>query len=118
MNLRVSAESIANDDEEEIKDGDYETHRESDGGLATVRRNSERNADQSESHAGKGKRKALIDLCPRRAAFPSIPCIQLVEQLLQGKRGSTRPFLFPLVQFFQADRQRPFRHADSVVNLA
>jgi hypothetical protein len=41
----------------------------------------------------------------------------LLEQLLYRQSGTAGPFFLLLVQLFEADRQRAFRHIDSVPNL-
>ena len=44
--------------------------------------------------------------------------LQLIQQLRERERGAARPLFLLLVKFLETDRQRAFRHADAVANLA
>ncbi len=41
---------------------------------------------------------------------------QLLEQLLNGQRGTVRLSLFSFIELVQTDRQRAFRHVDAVAD--
>ena len=65
-----------------------------------------------------GNEKRLLISVRRRAPIPARPRLQLLHQLRKRERRATRPLLLLLVELLEADRQRAFRQADPVANLA
>ena len=69
MHFRISAQRVADDDEEEIADGYDQAHGEANRGLAAVRGDAKRYADNRECDASERKRKAFVYFSPAGAAF-------------------------------------------------
>src|SRR5205814_10360695 len=118
MHFWISAEGVGNDDEKKISDRDDQSHGEADRGFAAVRGHAERDTDDGERDARERKRESFVDLGPALAALPRAFALQLIEQLFDRHGGSARPFLLFLVKLVEADRQRPFMHANAVLDFA
>ena len=117
MKFWIFTQRIADNDEEEVGDGDYQPHGETDGSLTSMCGDTKRHPDDCKRNTGKWKGKAFVYFRAAGAAFLAVLALQLLKQMLYRQSGTAGPLFFLLVQLLEADRQRAFRHIDSVPNL-
>ena len=72
MNLRIVAKGVGDDHKKEIRNGDDQAKKKTNGSFPPMRRDTEGDANEGKSHAGKRKGKSFIQLRPAGAALPFV----------------------------------------------
>src|SRR5580704_18202701 len=116
MNVRVGAKRVADDNKKEVGKRDDQSHRKTDRRLASMRSHSERHTNHGKSQTGKWKGEAFVNLSPAGALLAFVLTLELLEQLLDRHGRAIRLALLAFIKFLKTDRQRPFRHIDSIAN--
>ena len=113
------AQSVGDDDEEKIRDGDDQTRCRNP--IEVSRRcavTPSGTPTRAKARQENGNEKRLLISVRLALRSRLSPRLQLIQQLLERKRGPARPSFLLFVKFLEADRQRSFRHADAIAHLA
>src|SRR5438552_11204130 len=72
MNLWIVPKGIGDDHKKEIRNGDDQAEKKTDGGFSTMRRDAQRHANEGKGHAGKRKGKSFVQLSPAGTPLPFV----------------------------------------------
>src|SRR6266513_984047 len=117
MNLRIVPEGVGDDHKKEIRNGDDQAEKKTNGSFLPMGCDAERYSNEGKSHAGKRKGKPFVQLRPAGAALPFVCALQLVDQLGNRQGRAARSLFFLFVKFVEADRKSALSHVDAVVNF-
>src|SRR5437764_1504713 len=86
MNLRIVPEGVGDDHKKEIRNGDDQAEKKTNGSFLPMGCDAERYSNEGKSHAGKRKGKPFVQLRPAGAALPFVCALQLVDRLMAAEK--------------------------------
>src|SRR5436309_14006850 len=105
MNLRIVPEGVGDDHKKEIRNGDDQAEKKTNGSFLPMGCDAERDSNEVKSHAGKRKGKPFVQLRPAGAGLPFVCALQFVAQLGNRQRRAARPLFVRFVKFVWAVRK-------------
>src|SRR5437762_14287670 len=103
MNLWIVPKGIGDDHKKEIRNGDDQAEKKTDGGFSTMRRDAQRHANEGKGHAGKRKGKSFVQLSPAGTPLPFVCALKLIDQLGNRQSRATRSLLLLFVKLVETD---------------